>query len=181
MTGAPAFGEIRHLGFVVADLEAEAHRWARELGVGPWLVSEFDLPGEEPTAHLVTAYAQWGPLQIELMEQRNAAPSCFLGHLGEGERSRLHHLCTYTETLDDDLARLQAAGYAVELSFGLRPEAEPDPSRFAIVRSPLGPGTYHELTHPGTFVRAQSDAVRDAAAGWRGERPVRPMPLALPA
>jgi hypothetical protein len=174
-------GPIRHLAFVVSNLEDEARRLGALLAVGPWLVSDFTLPGDEPCVHLSTAYTQWGDVQLELIEQHNDVASCFRGWLQPGESSRLHHLCTHTAALDADLRQVTAAGGQVEFSFGLDPASEARPSRFAIVRSPLAGDLYHELTQPGTFVDAQTDAVRAAARDWDGTEVLRPMPALLAA
>jgi len=184
---APASGEallrladVQHLGFVVESIEDEARRWIKRFGVGPWLVSEFCLPGNEPRTELTTAFAQWGNLQVELLMQRNSVGSCFRDWLRDDQSSRLHHICTHTSRFEQDLNEITAAGGSVELLFGLERGTEAEPSRFAMVASPLADGIFHEFTQPGTFVAAQSEAVRNSARGWDGSNAIRPMPLIVP-
>jgi hypothetical protein len=59
---------------------------------------------------LSLAIAYSGDLQYELVQQHNATPSPykdFLDSRGEG----LHHLCTWSENFDADLARWTANGH----------------------------------------------------------------------
>ena len=73
------FGPVMQLGFVVPDIAAAAHHWAR-LGVGPFLMlehipfAEVVYQGQPVRVDMSAALAQWGEVQVELIQQHDAAP-----------------------------------------------------------------------------------------------------------
>ena len=77
------FGQIRQNGYVVRDIEAAMRHWVEVLGVGPWFYAEqapirdFVYRGEPSDVAVSIALANSGTLQVELIQQRNAAPSLF--------------------------------------------------------------------------------------------------------
>ena len=77
------FGEIRQLGYVVPDIEAAMDYWAKTLGVGPWFyaprvpVEKFHYKGEPSSPITSVALANSGPVQVELIQQRNDAPTMY--------------------------------------------------------------------------------------------------------
>ncbi|MFZ1491553.1 MAG: VOC family protein [Ilumatobacteraceae bacterium] len=102
MNPVAAFGEVRHIGYVVPPERLQAHvaHWARTMGVGPWLleehvtVSEYEHLGTARGAVDITlATAQLGSLQMQLLAQHDDHPSAFLDFVertqGEGG---MHHL-----------------------------------------------------------------------------------------
>ncbi len=56
------------------------------------------------------ALANSGPLQMELIQIRNDAPSMYRDFLQAGHTG-LQHVAYWTEDYDADLARLEAAGF----------------------------------------------------------------------
>jgi len=84
------FGEIRQNGYVVRDVEAAMKHWTEVLGVGPFFYFErvpiegFRYRGEPSPLEASIALANSGPLQIELIEQRNDAPSMYRDFLAAG-------------------------------------------------------------------------------------------------
>ena len=102
------FGEIRQAGYVVRDIEASMAFWSEKLGVGPWYynprvpIRNYRYQGQPYEVHNSVALANSGPLQMELIQTRNDAPSMYrdfmqAGHLG------LQHVAYWTEQFDDDL------------------------------------------------------------------------------
>ena len=88
------FREARQVGFVVRDIHKAMAHWSGVLGVGPWFykeevnTTEFSYYGK-PSAlpKMSIALANSGSLQLELIQQRNDAPSLYLDTLkrsGEG-------------------------------------------------------------------------------------------------
>src|SRR6185437_13050881 len=77
------FGEVRQLGYVVHDIQKEMRHWSEVLGVGPWYyadrvpVKNFLYKGAPSPIQTSVALANSGPLQIELIQQRNDAPSMY--------------------------------------------------------------------------------------------------------
>src|SRR5262245_55969464 len=75
------FGSIRQNGYVVRDIEAALKHWTTVLGVGPFFyfervqIDDFRYRGQPSNAEFSIALANSGALQIELIQQRNNAPS----------------------------------------------------------------------------------------------------------
>ncbi|MGE3917357.1 MAG: VOC family protein, partial [Hyphomicrobiaceae bacterium] len=84
------YGEIRQLGYVVRDIEAAMRHWIEVLGVGPWYyverlpVRNFLYRGQPSDVHASIALANSGGAQIELIQQRNDAPSMYRDFLASG-------------------------------------------------------------------------------------------------
>jgi hypothetical protein len=103
--------EIKQLGIVVRDAEETARHYWEILGVGPWVLIDFKPPHlTDCTLHGITihdninlhtkaAIAQWGDLQIELL-QPVKGPSTYMEFLktrGQG----IHHL-SFAQIEDHD-------------------------------------------------------------------------------
>ncbi len=170
------FGPIGQLGFVVRDLDAAMRFWTQHMGVGPFyvfnqvLALEFFYRGEPTAADGRIALANSGPLQIELIEQRNAAPSSYRDFLGAGHEG-LHHVGFFTENFDADLRRALDAGLEVEQSAVLfSPEG-----KLAYFASSGPAGTIQELiaVHDGN--RELFKLIADSSLNWDGVDPVRPL------
>ena len=168
------FGEIRQNGYVVRDIEAAMQHWTHVLGVGPWFymerapITEFRYFGEPSDAVASIALANSGPLQIELIQTRNDAPSMYRDFLAAG-REGLQHVAYWTESFDADLARLEARGLRV----GQSGCAGGPSGRFVYFATETHPGTVVELSEvsgpKGTFFRH----IRDTARSWDGSEPIR--------
>jgi len=87
------FGPVRQVGYVVHDIQQAMRRWV-DLGVGPWFykedvgTTEFRYHGKPSRLpNLSIALANSGDLQLELIQQRDDAPSLYLDSLRRsGER-----------------------------------------------------------------------------------------------
>lgn len=111
-------GEARQVGFVVRDIQQAMKHWSQVLGVGPWFykeevnTTEFNYYGR-PSAlpQLSIALANTGALQLELIQQRNDAPSLYLDTLKRnGECAQ--HIAYWTHDRFDALrAELIGRGY----------------------------------------------------------------------
>ncbi len=107
--------EIHHVCIVVRDAEDTATKFA-EMGIGPFTVRMVETPEErasvrgEPTSYtLKFAYAQAGPIVLELVEpvQGHSHYSEFLDEYGEG----IHHIGFKSpDQLDGELQRWQQEG-----------------------------------------------------------------------
>jgi catechol 2,3-dioxygenase-like lactoylglutathione lyase family enzyme len=171
------FGEIRQNGYVVRDLEAALKHWTGVLGVGPFFLLEnvqpedFRYRGEPSPVELSLALANSGPLQIELIQQHNDAPSMYRDFLAAGHEG-LQHLAYWTEEFDASFERATNAGFRVGHSgrFGAD-------GRFVYFENAGHPGTVVELSEvsggKGRFFRALADIARE----WDGSDPVRPISL----
>ncbi len=112
------FGAVRQVGFVVADIKKAMGHWSSVLGVGPWFyreevgVTEFSYYGQaSKLPQMSIALANSGPLQLELIQQRNDAPSLFLDSLKKsGDVAQ--HVAYWTENEYEAFGRkLLDSGY----------------------------------------------------------------------
>ena len=171
------FGAIAQNGYVVRDIQAAIRHWVDVLGVGPWYlgdpapITNFRYRGEPSAVKLALALANSGPLQIELIEQKNDAPSLYRDFLNAGHEG-LQHVAYWTDTFDADLARVLALGYRIGHS-----GETGRPGRFAYFETEGHPGTVVELSETSGPKRRLFETVREAAQGWDGREPVRPLRL----
>jgi catechol 2,3-dioxygenase-like lactoylglutathione lyase family enzyme len=174
------FGPIRQAGYVVNDIEAAMDYWSRELGVGPWFynpkvpIVNYRYRGEAHEVHNSVALANSGPLQMELIQTRNDAPSMYRDFKQAGNLG-LQHVAYWTEAFDADLRRLEAQGFRVVMSGEVGQNG-----RFVYFDQKAHPGL-----HPGTVIELSEVAgpkgkmfklIREASEGWDGSGPVRPFP-----
>lgn len=169
------FGGIRQLGFVVRDIEKAMAHWSEVLGVGPWFYvdrppenSEFRYFGKpSPYPHISIALANAGPLQVELIQQRDESPSLYLDSLRRtGECAQ--HFAFWTERFDEMERQLLDAGY-VEGHAGQRGGA----GRFAyFIHSDLPSGMI-ELSELSGNKAELFEKIAQAADDWEGSDPIR--------
>jgi catechol 2,3-dioxygenase-like lactoylglutathione lyase family enzyme len=170
-----SLGGVRQIGYVVRDIEQAMRHWSGVLGVGPWFykeavgTTEFRYYGKASALpDLSIALANSGGVQIELIQQRNDAPSLYLDSLersGEG----MQHIAYWTDdAFDSFAARLQARGY-VE-GHGGRMGAR---GRFAYyVHSDL-PGNIVEISEMAGGKGEYFATIAEAARTWDGSDPIR--------
>src|SRR5262249_38121097 len=124
--------------------------------------------------HNSVALANSGPLQVELIQTRNDAPSMYRDFIQAGNFG-LQHVAYWTERFDEDMARLAKQGFEVAMSgeVGAR-------GRFV----DFEPAT-HDGAHPGTVIALSEVAgpkgklfrlIREASENWDGRDPVRAFP-----
>jgi catechol 2,3-dioxygenase-like lactoylglutathione lyase family enzyme len=168
------FGEIRQNGYVVRDLEAALRHWVEVLGVGPWFhfarapITEFRYRGVASPATVAIALANSGPLQIELIQPLDDAPSMYADFLRAGLEG-LQHVACWTEHFDAELARAEARGYRIGQS-GCA--GGPD-GRFVYFDTGGHPGTVLELSEISGPKGAFFAHIRKAAQDWDGRDPIR--------
>lgn len=168
------FGEVRQNGYVVHDIEAAMRHWSGTLGVGPWFyfekapISEFRYGGAPSDAIVSIALANSGPLQMELIQPRNDAPSMFRDFLAAG-REGLQHVAYWTESFDRDLDRCLGLGFRVGHS-GCSGGRD---GRFVYFATETHPGTVVELSEVNGPKGAFFAHVREAAMDWDGREPIR--------
>jgi len=169
----PQVGPIIQNGFVVRDIETAVEHWSGKLGIGPFYMIEHIefgdayFRGAPLKLDMSVAIAQWGEIQIELIQQHDTAPSIYMDFAarhGEG----LQHVGVLTESLDAHLARLRLVGLQ-PVQWG----ATAAGMRFAYLDSDAHPGAMIELIESGPAVEAFFGRVRNAAASWDGSRPLR--------
>lgn len=170
------FGEVRQAGYVVHDIQKEMRHWSEVLGIGPWYyadrvpVQNFRYRGEPSPIEVSVALANSGPLQIELIQQRNDAPSMYKAFLDAG-RTGLQHLAYWTESFDADLKRLTAQGLVVGMSGEVGTGG-----RYVYFETATHPGTVIELSEIAGPKGKLFKLIREASVGWDGRDAVRPFP-----
>ena len=172
------FGDVRQNGYVVPDIEAALLHWTRVLGVGPFYyfervpLEEFRYRGEPSPLEVSIALANSGALQIELIQQRNDAPSMYRDFLAREKRGGLQHVAYWTQTFDADLERRGTAGFEVAQSGQLG--ADGRFVYFDTERTPEGateanPGTVVELSEVSGAKGKFFAHIAQKAASWDGE------------
>lgn len=170
------FGEVRQIGYVVRDIEAAMQYWSQTLGIGPWFYApkivdqNFEYKGKPSPIERSVALANSGFMQMELVQQRNGAPSMYLDFLHAGHTGA-QHFAYWTTNFDTDLARLLAQG----LMIGMRGSVGAG-GRYVYFETEFHPGTVIELSEisgpKGTLFRQ----IREASENWDGHDPIRPFP-----
>jgi Glyoxalase/Bleomycin resistance protein/Dioxygenase superfamily len=166
------FGEIRQLGYVVREIQAAMRHWIEVLGVGPWYyverlpVTDFRYRGRPSDPDVSIAVANSGRIQIELIQQRNDAPSMYRDFLAAG-REGLQHVSSWPEDYDEVLARALAEGIEVGQS-GATPRGA-----FVYLDTEAFPGTVMEMADMTPTRKRQFAAIEQAAVGWDGHDPIR--------
>jgi catechol 2,3-dioxygenase-like lactoylglutathione lyase family enzyme len=167
------FGAIRQNGYVVRDVEAAMQHWTQVLGVGPFFyfervpIEDFHYRGAPSPLEVSIALANSGPLQIELIQQRNDAPSMYRD-FSEAGREGLQHIAYWTETFDADLARHEADGFRVGQSGRIG-----EGGRFVYFESDAHPGAVIELSEISGAKGRFFAHIADQAQYWDGSEPVR--------
>ena len=90
------FGKVCQNGYVVRDIDAAMRFWIEKLRVGPFFyvpsvkIDWFRYRGMDSPLEMSVALANSGDLQIELIQQRNNAPSMYLDFLARHGEDRPH-------------------------------------------------------------------------------------------
>jgi len=169
------FGAIRQNGYVVRDVRAAMEYWVNAIGVGPWFyfdrvkIDYFRYRGEPSDIEMSIALANSGDLQIELIQQRNDAPSMYKDFLDRG-REGLQHVAYWTKDYQAVYDRALSRGYRV----GHEGQIGGEQGRFAYFDTEFHPGTVIELSDisgpKGWFFE---NVVKQASVDWDGSDPVR--------
>ncbi len=168
------FGAIRQNGYVVRDVRAAMAHWINVLGVGPWFyfdrvkIDYFRHRGEPSNLEMSIALANSGDLQIELIQQRNDAPSMYKEFLGSG-REGLQHVAYWTMDYQALYDRALSLGYRV----GHEGQIGGEQGRFAYFDTEAHPGTVIEISDISGPKGKFFELVRQAAIGWDGADPIR--------
>ncbi|MBS0517725.1 MAG: VOC family protein [Proteobacteria bacterium] len=166
-------GPVRQNGYVVRDIEKAMKYWAEVMGVGPWYyiakppIESFEYRGLPSEPDISIALANSGPLQIELIQQRNDAPSMYRDFLEAGHEG-LQHIAYWTTDFDASLAKCLAAGYRIghRGQIGAR-------GRFLYFESDGHPGTVIELSEIAGNKGKFFEKIAREAATWDGSNPIR--------
>ena len=168
------FGKVNQNGYVVKDIDAALKHWTEVLGVGPFYYIEevpidyFTYKGVSQDVKLSIALANTGDLQIELIQQRNDAPSMYLDFLNAGNEG-LQHMSYWTKNYQEDYDKAIANGYIV----GQEGQIGGEQGRFVYFDTEAHPGTIIEMSDISGSKGEFFEHIRNAAAKWDGSRPIR--------
>ncbi len=169
------FGGVRQVGYVVRDIEKAMRHWSDVLGVGPWFykedvgTTEFRYHGEVSTPpRLSIALANSGSLQLELIQQRDDAPSLYRDSLQRSGECAQHIAFWTLDHFDQYCGQLLARGYVEGHGgrMGLR-------GRFAYFVHPDLPSGMIEVSEMKGGKGEYFDEIRAAGASWDGTDPIR--------
>ena len=173
-TSARDLGLIRQNGYVVNDMDSALHHWTTVLGVGPfYLIDSVDLDwfrfhDDSAIPELSIALGNSGPLQIELICQRDDTPTMYREFLADGGEG-LQHAAMWSTDYQRDLDHMVDNGFvaAQEGQIG-GPEG-----RFVYFESDGPRGSVLELSDVSGAKGEFFEHIRAAAEHWDGSRPVR--------
>lgn len=154
--------------YYVRDAREAAHYWAEHFGAGPFFLNEH-IPLDE-VVHLgvngdldhTSAYGQLGDLMVELVQIHCDNPSVF-----KGRAYGLHHLACIADDIDEELARLAAAGIPTATT------ASAGGTRFAFADANKHFGHYIELYQDNQGLRGFYQMIKDMHQDWDGSDPIR--------
>ena len=167
------FGTILQNGFVVRDIEAAMRHWIEVLEVGPWCllrahpVHRFSLQRRTVAGRRVARPRQLGDFQVELIQQRNDAPSLYRDFIAAGHEG-LQHVGYGTHQFDADVARYVEAGYEIGHSGSVGGRGA-----FVYLLTESHPGTLVELFDMSNGREEVFAAIAEAARTWDGSDPIR--------
>ncbi|MEH6696909.1 MAG: VOC family protein [Hyphomonas sp.] len=168
------FGKVCQNGYVVRDIETAMKHWIEVMGVGPWFyIAEvktdwFTYRGVASDVKMSIALANSGDLQIELIQQRNDAPSMYKDFLDAG-REGLQHMSYWTEDYQGLYDTALGLGYTV----GHEGQIGGEKGRFAYFDTEAHPGTVVEISDISGAKGKTFAYIRKQAEGWDGTNPIR--------
>ena len=168
----PAMRPIFQNAWVVDDLEAACMQWVKQLGVGPFFVTEYtnqfeqvEYRGQPAELSMTVALAQAGDVQVELIEPkvatcayRDSVPSGTVG---------FHHMCAWSDDVAQDAAYFESLGYATAN------RARVGPVEFAYFDTRPLLGCMLEVVTKNDAIVERFAQIAEASLGWDGSNPLR--------
>jgi hypothetical protein len=167
------FGQIAQIGYVVRDIHASMDHWVQH-GVGPWFYVDrvqldyFRHRGTASDMEMSVAVANSGDIQIELIQQRNDAPSAYKEFLEAG-REGMQHIAYWTTDFQALYDRAITLGYKVSQEGSIGGEQ----GRFAYLDTEHDQGTVIEISDISGPKGQFFTYIREVAKDWDGTDPIR--------
>ena len=159
--------------WIVDDLQKAMRRWHETAGVGPFFyvenltMSDHRYRGRRPgDVRFSVAFANTGPLQIELIVQHNDVPSSFIDSFGLGGVG-FHHAGTIPGDYDAELARYLEQGVAISHDGTFNGQ------RFCYLDTRASLGWMVELMELNSSTVEFFATIRESAVDWDGSDPYR--------
>jgi hypothetical protein len=165
--------QIVQIAYAVDDVRQAALSWTARVGAGPFFILDHIAlaavwhQGQPAVFDHSSAYGQWGPVMVELVQQHEVAPESLASAVHAGQTG-VHHVTWFTPSLDDEQRRLNEAGWpevlSAETARGLR---------FAFHDATKDLGHLVELYEPTDAILGFYGKVAEAAVGWDGRDAIR--------
>jgi hypothetical protein len=166
------FGPVRQLGYVTRDAFASMRLLNERAGIGPWYFFEsrmaIQFEEQRSDVDVVVAFANSGGLQIELIEQRDDAPTAFREALETfSGLHAVHHQAFWPSDYDRSIDAALRAGLRVLQTI------EVPRGRVTYWRGDAPQDLVLELAESTEGRQRTRDLVAAAACGWDGSEPYR--------
>jgi hypothetical protein len=168
------FGQVCQNGYVVRDIDKAMKHWIEVMGVGPWFHVErvkmdwFRHRGVDSSPEVSIALANSGDLQIELIQQRNDAPSMYKEFLDAGHEG-LQHMSYWSR----DYQALYDKALQLGFKIGHEGQIGGPQGRFAYFDTQAHPGTVVEISDISGGKGRFFEKIREIAKTWDGSEPIR--------
>jgi len=163
------------LAYAVDDVRGAAVAWSERTGAGPFFVRDhppavaLDARGEDAVFCHTSAFGQWGPVQLELVQVHPETSASLREVLPPA--AGLHHVAWFADDLAAEQQRLVGLGWprvmAARTSSG---------SGYAFHDARHDLGHLIEVYEPTVGLRRLYAHVAAASRNWDGRNPVRPLP-----
>jgi Glyoxalase/Bleomycin resistance protein/Dioxygenase superfamily len=170
--GLSGIGPPVQLAYLVPDVEQAAQEWAANFGAGPFFlrshieVHDVVYRGRPGVFDHSSAYGQWGPVMVELVQDHGLADSIGRDMYGVDE-SGIHHHAHFVDDLDATVAAFTAQGFTVAMS------ARSTATEFRFIDTVDALGHFIELYERSSRLVGFYEMVAAAAQDWDGQDPVR--------
>ena len=171
--------QMSHLGapvqfaYLVSDIFEGIEKWIKNFGSGPFFISEH-VPiknifyrGYPSKLDITVAYAQWGSVMIELIQNNNNEPSV-MTELVALKKGVFHHVAFFVEDLNLSSNRLKNQGYELAMT------GQAGDNRFQFFDALDKMGHFIEIYEPVESLVDLYERVRTASINWDGSNPIRP-------
>ena len=160
------FGPIMQMAFIVDSFEDSIEFWTRKMNVGPFVMLEGvelkDVYYKDSSADIdfSGAIAYTGSMQVELIKQYCDTPSIYNEYVNN-EKGPLHHLCTLTDNIENDIRILESQGYT-----NLQGGKTQDNGKFAYLDTKEREGPILEIAQLSEAGLGFFDVMREASKNW---------------
>jgi hypothetical protein len=159
--------QIVQNAYVTADLASTCERLYRDFNIGPFILAEgLELYSHRYRGHsdetivLDAAFAQAGPLNLEVIQVKSNGPSA-IADMFVADGPGVHHVACFCDDYESERDRLSGLGYAIASEFAIADDLE---ISFVDTRSAFG--HMMELYPRHSLLLDLYDRVRRAQLEW---------------
>jgi catechol 2,3-dioxygenase-like lactoylglutathione lyase family enzyme len=161
------------IAYAVGDVFDAARQWVEHFGAGPFFVRphieliDVTHRGRPSTFDHSSAYGQWGPIMVELVQDHTNGPSVISDVYAEGGFG-VHHLAFFVDDLRLAQHTQQARGHDVAMT-----ARTPGGVEFCFIDTLATHGHLLELYSRSDRLTTFYEMVATAARDWDGRDPIR--------